>query len=59
MPCCPTVLDDNIIGHLIADGIGWGEYGENEGNSGSGSGYDGCGIDSIHSPTWTICLPGI
>jgi hypothetical protein len=50
VPCCPAVLHDNILRHLIANGISWRDYSENEGNSGCGSGYDGCGFDCNPQP---------
>jgi hypothetical protein len=48
--CCATVTHDNILRHLIAGGISWRDYSENEGNSGCGSGYDGCGFDCNPGP---------
>jgi hypothetical protein len=50
VPCCPTILHDNILRHLIADGVSWRDYSENEGSPGCGSGYDGCGFDCNPQP---------
>jgi hypothetical protein len=48
--CCAEVTHDNVLRHLIADGISWREYNENEGNPGCGNGDDGCGNDCADGP---------
>ena len=48
--CCAEVTHDNVLRHLIANGISWRDYNENEGNPGCGNGDDGCGNDCANGP---------
>ncbi len=44
--CCAITTHDNILRHLIADGIAWADYSESM-NACYGPGYDGCANDCL------------